>query len=439
MNVKFTPATMHGSQAGMKKDLRFTPTPCGNNMDSVDKGKDYRFVPSLPQNLAVAGHSIRGGTRFVPAQARGLWVRDDYKFVPSAFGIIDRTSEKFKKEYTLDWWTESALFNYSALLVSAYYGMDIWEFREHYKIPRKDFLFIADSGGWQITTQKVKIDAHDILRWQEHNADVGLTLDVPPVYAESRKVYTDMADFQHCVEMSKKNCEIMHRSWKSEDLELLKVIHGVEPEQLDIWYKAHEDLEFSGLAFSPKPPNEMSIATLLAYGIEKEAKKVHMFTGTGLGTSPVVIYAKKYFERLTYDSSTFSSQGAKMRAYFMPQDLSGRIMFGRAYNSTFKRLPCTCPVCQLSTIDDMNAEGSCPGGLIALHNLWVYLMYCNFIDSLADSKPDLMEYLRKNEQYDAIKAIEFIDLSIDIGFYDAYNKVYREGQAGLTDVSSIFE
>jgi len=398
--------------------------------------KDLRFYPSRQPPSSLTQETLK----FVPTQARGLWVRNDYKFVPSVFGILDRlstTERRERREYSLDWWTDTALYYYDSLLVSAYYGMEKWDFREFYKIPRKNFLFVSDSGGWQVVTQSVKIEPIDLLKWMEHNADFGLTLDVPPVDPISKKTYLDdqFEGFKKTAELSRRNYEIMHRHWKENDFQLLKVIHGVGPRQLDYWYRQVEDLEFSGLAFSPHPPSEQNIAILLAYGRDKGAKKVHIFTGTGIETTPIVIYGRKYFDQLTYDSSAFSTQGAALRAYFVPYDLGQKILFGKSYNSTLKQLPCNCPVCQLATVDDLNSPGSVPGGLIALHNLWVYLMYCVFLDSITESKDIFIEYLRRNNLTETIKAVRFLDLSEEVGFYDAYNRIYK---AGGQDVSNLF-
>jgi len=376
--------------------------------------KDLKFVPSLPQNLATAGHSIRGGTRFVPTQALGLWVRDDFKFVPSVFGLIDRASGEEKQEYTLDWWTKKSLFQYDSLLVSAYYGMDKWDFREHYKIPpKKDgFLFVADSGGWQIASQQVKIDPVEILRWQEHNADLGMLLDVPPVEPGTYMTYVDFEKFKKCAATAKRNYEMVHSRRQSNDLELLKPVHGGTMKELDYFWNEVKDLEFEGVAFSPKPATPMTIALELSYGYDKGVDIVHLFTGTGLNTIPVVTYAQKMYKRLTFDSSSFSVQGARFRSYCDPYYMSNSIVFGKSYTSTLERLPCDCPVCQLATIKDLNSEGSLAGGLIALHNLWVTLKYIDHLSVLSKSYNDYVNFLnvysRDNETTKAIKFLQCV-------------------------------
>lgn len=413
---------------GMKKDLKFSPVPCGNVMDSVHPARGAGFTPALPQNLSSAGHTLRNPTvRFVPSD-RGMIDRAKMNFSPS-WVINNISPERSHKRYTLDWWTDTAIFNHNSLLVSAFYGMEEWEFREFYKIPRKDFLFVADSGGWQIASQGAKIDPIDILRWQEHNADIGFTLDVPPVEPGTYVSYVDFEKFKRCVEIAKRNYEIAHRNRKSEDLIIYKVIHGGSVKELDYFANEVKDTEFDGIAYSPKPPVPMGIALQLAYGYNRGDKDVHMFTGTGLNTIPVVVFAKKFYNKLTFDSSSFSVQGARYRSYCNFFYLASGIDFGKGYTSTLKKLPCVCPVCLLATVDDLNKEGSLPGGLIALHNLYITLQYIYILSILADSYEDYIKFLGVYARdQETIKAVSFLQSVYENGFESALKEYGIHGQ-----------
>lgn len=344
--------------------------------------------------------------------------------------MAGRAGTKLERGYTLDWWTPTSLYRYNALMVSAFYGLERWDFREYYDIPRKNFLFVADSGGFQIFSQRVHIEPEDILRWQEKNVDVGITLDVPPQDL-SPNIIGDFDTFKDAARRSKRHYEVMHRNWK-EEIELLKVIHGATPDRLDFWRKTVEDLEFSGYAFSPKPINVQTTALVLAYAREIGAKKVHIFLGSGEKVTPVMVYAKKWFDRLTFDSSSFSISGARYQRYFLPYKLSKSIAFGGQYKGKIKRLPCSCPVCQLATIDDLRVEkgsyatktASLPGGLIALHNLYVYLQYYHFLTALTDYKELFRSFLEDRGLPTTVKMLDFLDFADEAGFYDAYNKFF---------------
>ncbi len=423
MSLKFTPATMHGSQVGMKRDLRFTP--------------------SLPSGLSSAGHTLRNREMFAPSD-RGMIGRTSLKYTPAwVRNNIDPKREH--QEFTLDWWTDTAIFNYDALLVSAFYGMDIWDFREFYNIPTKDFTFIADSGGFQLWSQNVKIDPIEVLRWMEHNADIGMTLDVPPLIPGSMKSFEDFEMYKKYSDKSKKNYELMHRSRRSDDLEILKVIHGASPRELQYFYDNVAHLDFDGYAFSPKPAREEQIALTISFAKHIGAKKVHIFLGTGMSTLPVIIYGKRFFERLTYDSASFSLQGAKFRSYVLPFKPSSAIDFGKNYTGTLDRLPCNCPVCQISTVDIFNIDKhtttaklseSLPGGLIALHNLYVWLSYMDFLEALSSSYEHYIQFLRVQGFQDAIAAIEMMRKVEEIGYEDV---IAETAASKGTDARTIFE
>jgi hypothetical protein len=77
-------------------------------------------------------------------------------------------------------------------------------------------------------------------------------------------------------------------------------------------------------------------------------------------------------------------------------------------------------------VKDMNDEGSLPGGLIALHNLYVYLQYFYFLKCLSDDKETYVSFLKTQELDSVIRMIDFLDLSADIGFYDAYDKFFKK-------------
>lgn len=418
----FTPVTTTGSQVGMKKDLKFVPvtTP----WSQAGMIKDLKYTPALPKGLSSAGHTLRTGARFVP----------------SAEGMITRGKTRIKSEkieYSLDWWTDTAIFRYNALMVSAFYGLDMWDFREFYNIPRDDFLFVADSGGFQLSRHPVSISPIDVLRWMEHNVDVGLTLDDPPTPEERKNLTLDLLK-PHGIKC-RKYYEEMHKGWKSDDLELLKVIQGDKPDQLVWWWDLMADLEFDGAALACRPPTAKQTAMGLGFVMDKEVKKVHVLLGTGKATIPLIIYAKKYFDRVTVDSSSFSQSGAIYRSYYLPFNLTQSLEFGEKFTSTIKHLPCDCPVCQITTVDDLNVakigvksdakkDASLPGGLIALHNLYMVLRYYYFLDMLADDREAYVRFLKTEGYNGAIEAMNFLDDVHERGFEDA-----SKGEVDLTE------
>jgi len=88
-------------------------------------------------------------------------------------------------------------------------------------------------------------------------------------------------------------------------------------------------------------------------------------------------------------------------------------------------------VCRLATIDDYNGEGSVPGGLLALHNLFVTLQYLDFLTALADSYDDYMTFLRGVGDPDSIQGVEFLQSVYENDIYYAMDKF------GLTEGDSV--
>jgi len=418
----FTPVTMHESQIEMKKDLK--------------------FVPSLPENLSSAGWSLKSGNRFTPVRVLNN-INPKSVFTPTIHGFESR-SGKNKKEFTLDWWTESAIFRYNVLMVSAFYGMKEWNFRDYYNIPKENFLFIADSGGYQALSQNARIEPTEVLIWMEHNVDCGLTLDLPPtksgepILGFSETPRASQIDFDLSIKVSKRNYEIMESNRKSDKLQLLKVIHGYTLKELTKFHSAIKDIHFDGHAFGANQNDPKSIALVLGFAQTIEKERVHMFLVTGRYTAPIVIFGKRFFKFLTFDSSASSITGARYRKYFYPNIIGRGIEFGKSYTSTLKALPCVCPVCQLATVEDLNAEGSLPGGLIALHNLYQYLSYFHTLDKLADSPDKYIDFLKvQNFPEEIIKMIEYL-ICIEETDFETANKKFNMSDIGRKNIEEAF-
>ena len=416
-HVDYSPATVSGSQAGMKPDLRFKPP-------------EVTYIPALPSGLSSAGHVLRNHVGYTPAwgvNRAGTYYWDENERVTPENG------------FSLDWWTDTAIFRHRALLVSAFYGMDKWDFRDFYKIPTKDFTFIADSGGYQVWSQGVSPDPIDILRWEEHNADVALTLDSPPVKdgmldAGGFGTRSSEDSFKESIRISRRNYEVMHRNRDPDSkLQLLKVIHGYTLKELTQFHAAMKDLTFDGHGFGANQNDTSSIALVLGYAQTIEQGRVHMFLATGLNTAPLIIFAKRFFKNLTFDSASFSITGARYRKYYMPYNITKGISFGDSFTSKkLVKLPCTCPVCKLTTPEEFNKSGSLPGGLIALHNLYKVLEYYHTLDALADSPDDYIEFLKGTTGPETIRMVEYL-LCVEENDFEYANNKFHFSETGQAD------
>ncbi len=120
------------------------------------------------------------------------------------------------------------------------------------KRDRASTRLIADSGGWQISQDKGRIDpVRDrlrILRWMERHADYAMTLDVPtgPVGKRSYPYQS----FRDCLDHTLDHVDFFRRERKSPDLKLLNVLQGNNRRDADIWYDAVKPYQFEGFAFA---------------------------------------------------------------------------------------------------------------------------------------------------------------------------------------------
>ena len=123
---------------GFQNSKQFTPVLSGAIKTTLDLG----FVPASGSSAAGAFGSTNTN-KYIPADCRPEGSLGK-QFVPAL--LTDR------EEKALDWWSENAFFKYDSMLVSAYYGREIPNYRDFYHIPRKNFTLFGDSGGFQNST-----------------------------------------------------------------------------------------------------------------------------------------------------------------------------------------------------------------------------------------------------------------------------------------------
>jgi len=330
------------------------------------------------------------------------------------------------------WWKrgESLLFH-SSLLVSAGLFIDKVNFREKCEIG-KDVLVVGDSGGFQILKGvKEFLEPVRILRWQERNVDVGITLDVPPLNPKNLGPLNDIERFRKCARMSARFNEIMERNRETNDLILLKVLQGGVKKELEIWYNETKKQKFDGYALSIKPPNDpMQVALHTTFIHEKEApERVHIFLGSGFDVIPTIIYASQLFRHVTFDSSSPFTLGMNYRWYLTPTFPKFKIRIApiKGVVPKLKNLPCDCPVCTTHNCSDFVENGP----LIALHNLYVFLTYISFVKSLLQDREVFLDFVERFCSERTKKSIEFIDMYMEgkefTKCYDAFKSYFQYG------------
>lgn len=396
---------------------KFTPPPLFNLM----KGNTLKFTP--------VSSNVEAGPVGISTNLK--------TFTPSFEGMQGRYDKRLK-EYKLSWWEPQSIFHHDSILMSAFYGMKWWDFREFFNIPRKDFLFVADSGGFQQLTTRERIEPVNVLRWEEKNADIGFILDIPPLDPKTLGPTKDFDFFKKCALQTARNADRMNKNRENvSGFKLYSVIQGSDKRELNYWSKQLEDFSFDGICGSPKPPNDpMQVALHIAYAHSKGVKNMHILLGTGKGTTPVNVFGGKFFNLFTFDSSAYAT-GSKFREYQLPyQNRSITFSTISDQKTGVKILPCDCPVCQLAVVDDLFAEGSTPGALISLHNLYNYIRQVNLLSSLSDDEEYYLQYVSECVSPVTAKAIRYLqDYRETQDFDSTYSKYFRKKKSLLETLS----
>ena len=119
---------------------------------------------------------------------------------------------------------------------------------------------IGDSGGYQVATGKLKIendgDRLRILRWLEANADIAMTLDVPPggIGKENFPYHST----EECLEATIQNLEFFHKHrQRDRGTIFVNVIQGITPQESVDWYNAVKIYPFEGWAIAGPLRNDI--------------------------------------------------------------------------------------------------------------------------------------------------------------------------------------
>lgn len=348
-------------------------------------------------------------------------------YVPASGGQFEyhwRTWPDFEYNgYDLRYFTNKSMFKCSHLLANAYTNLKIPNSREIYRYPKSATL-IGDSGGFQIATSAkkgntVKISPLDILHWLESNVDIGMNLDIPA-----------WINFEKSLKDSIENFQIFENNRTNYNIKFYNVLHGNNLPQIEQWYDATKDFNFDGWALGIKPPSNVFMQALGFMVLHENNAKdlidnVHFFGMSSLRNMLALSMIAKHFDcNITFDSSSFN-MGSRTRMYYLPTSTRNSISFGRDTKPLIQKLPCHCPVCRVSNIRDMydQTNGTLPGILICLHNLYQYVERNRLINIMSDDYNVLLEYAKSVDQENTVSVMQEVLNSYDkIGYKKTYNE-----------------
>lgn len=374
-----------------------------------------------------------------------------YKLIPAIseqiLNVLFRNKETLKS-HSLNWWTNNPPFTMSGGLLSAYYlymrtGEDFKNFRSSINFP-KDSIFMIDSGGFELESQQLNPDkAHintikaltpsKVLEIQESNAqpnDVGIILDRPPykkVIRNDKSVdwIHDPAFFKSSMEFTSSNTQYALSNRTSPNLKLYGVLQGEEYEHMIEWYNEMKSYNVDGWCVVPTPKsNHMKTAMFISLLLENQiTKPIHFLGISGFNSLALIIYLLRkdqnnipyYPSLLTSDSSSYNS-GAKNRSYTLPSnhrsnivignieekldsDNMGNVFISKKRNSLtipLSHLPCLCPVCENTSVEEMRSSTNTGSIAASLHNLYQQKLMITILTSLISHPPTYIDYVSKH-------------------------------------------
>ena len=326
--------------------------------------------------------------------------------------------------------SNKCIIKHPSLLVSAHYGLKHPSLRQEFEID-EDVLIIGDSGGFQnYSMDNVNLDPIEVLRWQENNCNIGMTLDYPPYEftgAGNRGIASDevfSTNMERSFGAAKKMLE--HRT-KTDDFLLYLCVHGNTLKRLDAWWERHATIrdKFEGYALAPANKSDpVAVARELAWLYKQGVKQnVHLLAISGRTVIPLLAYAMQHIRSLTFDSSTHVG-ALRTRETLLPF-MAGSTPIGNknAGVPDITHLPCRCEVCQQVTpefLQSHNSENHVVGGaLLSLHNLLVIAQYVQFFKGVASRHNILLKMTEKFAGSEAVKAIKYFEHAIKHGTQSA--------------------
>ena len=334
------------------------------------------------------------------------------------YGNIERYGFSWKS-FDLSWWKPNSLFQHNALLITPCYvpkeefnpelGKNL---RDHLD-PEKKLLVISDSGGSEIASRGLDIDPADVLQFQERNADIGMIVDHPPMSFKDGTPNYSRLEFEKCLAKTKGNAEFASRNRTNYDMTLLNVLQGTVVDDFVTWYKEIHEVPLDGYAVSFKPVTDgVALARYLSFLVIEglNDKPLHVFCGTGRDTMPVVVWASKYFPKVTFDSASYTHMGA-YKLFMIPQTQT-TVPVRELCTDEDPPQPCWCPVCSRVPFEEYLKDTDMSRKYLALHNLHQYISYFTALKAFRTKHDEFFSLLSATGAQQAIESVETFERCI---------------------------
>lgn len=172
---------------------------------------------------------------------------------------------------------------------------------------------IGDSGGFQVAHGKIRImsdaDRMRILHWLETNADIAMTLDIPPGGIGKPNFLYSTVD--QCLEATLVNLAYFDKHRSNARTIFLNVIQGNTTQQSIEWYRAVRDYPFEGWAIAGPLRNDIYHMCRLIILMHQEGylegkKWIHVLGTNNLGTAVMLTALQRAVKRHLQHNIRFS-------------------------------------------------------------------------------------------------------------------------------------
>lgn len=249
--------------------------------------------------------------------------------------------------------------------------------REEMGVESEVVLF-ADSGGFDFKSEEVDVSPEKTIETQQKiGADIFGTLDLP--LSKDNRAKENQRRVQRTVEYALEASRIH----EGEEL-LVASIQGRDPETIrnSIEYLEKRG-EFDGYAIGGLAPirgNYSKVIKLVLAARRTTDKHLHVYGLGGIVYQPLLVYLGVD----TFDSSAFI-RSAGNRNYLIP-GFGGEELRNI---DELEYLPCSCPVCCSTTLDNIRDSRE----LLVKHNAWALAIELRKFRYIARSNEDIETYL----------------------------------------------
>lgn len=261
---------------------------------------------------------------------------------------------------------------------------------------------VIDSGGFQLYSGVANfIKPEDVITTQNEQGDLGMVLDLPCPLSIDTEFIKKLARIQMA------NTEVMLKG-KRDDLELINIIHGIEPRLYKTYRKMVErdDMDRVAFGFSRRADNPLKGIRKVTDLLTMPGKKYKHYHILGVSdivkTIPIMWLAKQGVAPLiTVDSSTHvrnAANGTYLLYSTVRSSLQKLEVSRKATRpSRLTTLPCSCTMCAALKYSDTFAfiPGALMSRLLTFHNLLEYRKYIDTLFQLVCEAPTIDDLLKE--------------------------------------------